>query len=331
MKSAEFIHSHSKDVSISTEGVIKSAELLQEAMKKGEFHISKWKSHNPLHPQEMNDETVDWIFLIDTLNFSFWSESNTLFTVKYKEERYTGYWSLCAAIRRAKENGTPITSPSYWANISLSQLEDIFRSETSEGISLIEERQQVLQETGQTLLSHFNGTFRECILKANKSAQNLLQIIVQHFPSYKDEAIFKGKKVCIYKRAQILIADLWACFEGKGWGEFTDIDSLTMFADYRVPQILVHLGILEYSPRLMDLLNKGTPLLPQDPLEVEIRGNSIWAVELLRREMEKKNEKGDKDHPINAITIDFYLWDTAKERSGDMSSIPIHRTRSLFY
>ena len=39
--------------------------------------------------------------------------------------------------------------------------------------------------------------------------------------------------VKFYKRAQILIADLWACFEGKGYGQFHDIDTLTMFADYR--------------------------------------------------------------------------------------------------
>lgn len=33
-----------------------------------------------------------------------------------------------------------------------------------------------------------------------------------------------------YKRAQILVADLWACFEGEGYGYFHDIDTVTMFA-----------------------------------------------------------------------------------------------------
>ena len=37
----------------------------------------------------------------------------------------------------------------------------------------------------------------------------------------------------ILKRAEILVADLWACFEGQGLGAFTDIDTITMFADYR--------------------------------------------------------------------------------------------------
>ena len=39
--------------------------------------------------------------------------------------------------------------------------------------------------------------------------------------------------VAFYKRAQILIADVWACCEGEGLGAFTDIDDITMFADYR--------------------------------------------------------------------------------------------------
>jgi hypothetical protein len=43
--------------------------------------------------------------------------------------------------------------------------------------------------------------------------------------------------VKLYKRAQILVADLWAAFRGQSYGTFADIDSITMFADYRVPQV----------------------------------------------------------------------------------------------
>lgn len=40
--------------------------------------------------------------------------------------------------------------------------------------------------------------------------------------------------VGIYKRAQILIGDIWGACEGQGLGEFNDIDTITMFADYRL-------------------------------------------------------------------------------------------------
>lgn len=40
--------------------------------------------------------------------------------------------------------------------------------------------------------------------------------------------------MALNKRAQILVADIWACFEGKGLGTFHDISTaITMFADYR--------------------------------------------------------------------------------------------------
>jgi hypothetical protein len=32
------------------------------------------------------------------------------------------------------------------------------------------------------------------------------------------------------KRAQIFVADLWAAFDGEGYGEFNDVDKITMFA-----------------------------------------------------------------------------------------------------
>ena len=39
--------------------------------------------------------------------------------------------------------------------------------------------------------------------------------------------------VSFLKRAQIFVADVWSRFGGTGYGEFNDIDTLTMFADYR--------------------------------------------------------------------------------------------------
>ena len=44
--------------------------------------------------------------------------------------------------------------------------------------------------------------------------------------------------VALYKRAQILIADLWLCFDGEGLGQFDDIDTVTMFADYRYESVM---------------------------------------------------------------------------------------------
>ena len=65
---------------------------------------------------------------------------------------------------------------------------------------------------------------------------------------FEIDARYKGRLVHFYKRAQILVADLWAAFGCQTavnghFASFADVGRLTMFADYRVPQILRHVGV----------------------------------------------------------------------------------------
>ena len=55
------------------------------------------------------------------------------------------------------------------------------------------------------------------------------------------------------------MADLWTAFKGKDLGSFYDIDQLAMFPDYRVPQVLLHFGVLKYTDYLKELLESGKP------------------------------------------------------------------------
>lgn len=80
---------------------------------------------------------------------------------------------------------------------------------------MLESRWKILQESGKILNDKFNGSFLSCIKQSQQSAQKLLELITNNFPSFRDEAFFEGKKVSFYKRAQILIADIWGLFKGK--------------------------------------------------------------------------------------------------------------------
>src|ERR1700721_289035 len=112
--------------------------------------------------------------------------------------------------------------------------------------------------------------------EADHSPVRLIHILVKNIPCFNDVAKLDNKPLQFYKRAQILVADLWACFGNSSYGNFRDIDKISMFADYRVPQILHSLGCLRYSPSLITKLSKGVPLRPGSRLEIEIRGVSIW-------------------------------------------------------
>ncbi|EDW04365.1 GH22266, partial [Drosophila grimshawi] len=121
---------------------------------------------------------------------------------------------------------------------------------------------------------------------------------------------------------------------GEGLGHFNDIEKVTMFADYRVPQVLVHFGSLEYSSELMELLKQDTILQNGDAREVEIRGASIYIIEQVKdRVLEILKQK----HPdvdarnVNSILIDQYLWDYRREHATELEYIPFHKVLSIYY
>jgi hypothetical protein len=56
--------------------------------------------------------------------------------------------------------------------------------------------------------------------------------------------------------------------------------SITMFADYRVPQVLYHFGILNYDDVLIQHLRALKPMKKNSEMEIAIRGLSIYACEV---------------------------------------------------
>jgi hypothetical protein len=127
-------------------------------------------------------------------------------------------------------------------------------------------------------------------------------------------------------------------------------DYLLIFSkDYRIPQMLHTVGVMWYCPPLENKLRRLDIIESGHPWEMQIRGPSIhplpppsplsrgadfhpgcsiWAVELLRREIIKLKPEAK----INAILIDFFLYDLAKEKERDEADvIPHHRTRSIWY
>ncbi len=155
-----------------------------------------------------------------------------------------------------------------------------------------------------------------------------MNIIVDNFPCFDDRHPFEDTVIRLHKRAQILVADLWACFEGESYGFFHDISQITMFPDYRIPQMLNSLGCLQYSPPLEYHIRHQRPIPSGHSWEMQLRGCSIWCVELIRREILRRHPETQ----VNAILIDFLLYDTIKEMEAKGNEcVPHHRTRSIWY
>ncbi|GAB0097954.1 Queuosine salvage protein [Sergentomyia squamirostris] len=327
----EFIVKHAKHLKVNDAGIDKLTRTVIEGLRTGEISVDNFSQHE-FHPKPDDAKCLDWLFLIDTLNFCFWTPGSA---TKWRVDGETGYFALCAAINRAKEAGVDITNPKYYSTLNVADLENLLRADDGETKApLLPERVQCLQEVGGKLLEKFGGSFVNCVKESGRSAQRLLSLIVEEFPCFRDEAEFEGERVAIYKRAQILIGDIWACFRGKGLGEFTDIETLTMFADYRVPQVLVHFGALEYTDELMGRLKADEILANGSGQEVEIRGASIYIVEELKDRIlaeikEQKLEIPEKS--VNSVLLDHFLWDYRRKHAAELEYIPFHKTLSVYY
>lgn len=357
LESAEFVLKNAKSVTVNPGAVGNLAYKIYESLKDKNCNYFNWKGSSPLNPKKMNEFSINWIFFCDTMNFSFWSDNELMppdmvskvkstslerYTVVYKNIPYHGYWALCAAINRALDEGFPITESHYYAHITESELKHILRSDSSVQIPLLDLRLKILQETGKILNEEFQGNFFNCIKMANGSARSLLKIITDYFPSYRDETIFLKRKITFYKRAQILIADIWGCFEGKNAGYFCDIDLITMFADYRVPQVLKFYNIIDYAEDLKAFLKRNALLSSGARFENEIRAGSIVGCRMLTNAIQKLIDAEEIDvvdgvcleKPIiNDILVDFYLWNFRVDNADEIAatSLPFHKIRCMFY
>ena len=283
------------------------------------------------------ERTVNWLLLLDTLNFCFWAERDReRWSIEYKGERLNGYWAEAAALTRAVEEGYALWDAHYLSEISSTDLAAIFRAApsikgtdrinaapTPVRIPLFEQRLANAREVGRVLLERFDGQFAHVIEEARGSAVRLALLLVEHFPSFRDVASYRGQEVRFFKRAQICVADLYSAFGGKRWGAFTDMGQLTIFADYKLPQLLRHSGVLEYHPRLAERIDRLELLEMGSEEEVQIRAATIWACELLRQTM---NAAGYE--PMTAAAIDQRLWLLSQDT---VNMRPYHRTYTMYY
>lgn len=276
----------------------------------------------PYHFFDSTAATAEWLFLLDTVNHCFWPDAGSPpWTVHYKDEALSGYWALAASLKRAMEEGFPIHRATTLAHLDSKVLAHIFRGRGN--IPLFEERLRNLRQAGQVLLDRFQGSFIHVLEEAGASATELTHLLAKEFPSFNDIATYGGNKVYFYKRAQLLVHDLLCTFSGQSWGKFIDLERLTAFADYKLPQVLRHLGILHYKPELADLIQNLVHIPAGSPEEVEIRAATICAVELLRQKLLKEGSR------VNSPQLDNWLWYLGQEDA--YRALPYHRTRTIFY
>jgi hypothetical protein len=279
---------------------------------------------HPCHYFDGAKETLRWIFVLDILNHCFWpDEGEPTWTVRYDGQDYSGYWGLAASLKRALENGFPVTDPAYLAELAERDLREIFRGTDEAEIPLLKERLSNLREAGQVILSRWQGDLVHLLEETRGSAVGTVQQVVASFGSFQDEAHCRGRVVYLWKRAQLFVADVHAAFSGEGWGRFDDIGELTAFADYKLPQVLRELGLISYHPDLANQVDQMVNLSAGAEEEIEIRAMTVWAVEAL------KGALGSLGKEVTSASVDQWLWQLGQLEP--FRKRPYHRCRTIYY
>lgn len=281
-----------------------------------------------------DERTAMWLLVLDALNFCFWGQGEdpqVRWRVRWKGELVDGYVALVAALTKAVDDGFPLHDANWLATVSRDDVALILApAEEHTGIPLFEDRVNNLRELGKGLLPFGKYPATSFIQSANGSALDLVKNVVELFPSFNDVTKWpyantglENDEVRLYKRAQILVGDLSGGLAGSPLGEFRDLDQLTAFADYKVPQILREMGVLVYNAALADTVDSRTRIAPGSRMEVEIRAGTIVACDRLASVLRERGRE------ITAAELDWHLWSLSQ--SLGVQSRPYHLTETIFY
>lgn len=293
----------------------KVTDMAKEFM---ESPVPSWD--NDLQLLGTPEETVQYYFFLDSINFCFWApKGKTRWEYQVNGEWTGGYYAFSRAIKDAFLRDRRFFNANYLGQISEEDFKSIFASGRNE-LLLVDERLQIIRENFKILKERFDGQALRILKEAGMDADKIVDTLLENFPRFNDSVDWNDHRVFLLKRVQIFVSDL--SFTGLPELGIKNLEHLTVFADYKLPQILESFGVLKYSPELdADVVNEM--LIPAgSQKEVEIRASSIAAIEQIRDEMERLRRS------ISTNELDWILWVKAKATTF---SKPHHKTLTTFY
>lgn len=287
-------------------------DILIEELKM--YHNEHYLLSNPFDILDLNiEDLVNFLLLYDAVDFSFWG--NPKWSVEYNGKLIDGGFALlCVLLRFFKEN-----KESIFDKIYLMEEPDFKSVFTGVGeLPLLNERINILKNISKIVIEKMNKNFYLAI-QDKTTDYELFQFIIEAFPSFQDERDFKGKTIYFYKLAQLLTSDI---LHMRAYYESIPVSytSLIGCSDYKIPQVLRNLGILEYSNALASIVDAKKELDENSEYEVEIRANTLAVINYIYEVLDKK---------IARIDINDFIWLKGKVKSE--SDKPYHLTRTMSY
>lgn len=262
--------------------------------------------------QVPDERAVSWLVAYNAVNYSYWPDAGPRWHVVLDGvEVGRDDEALAVMATFARE---PVEDPDWLDAMDSTRLARILSPAPGAGaLPMLDVRAAALVELGHAIRTY--GRPERWVEDAGGSAVAFARLLAERLPSWGDRRVFRGRTIRFLKRAQLCAAMVHGRLRGA---PFRDVQRLTAFADYRLPQILRGLGVLRLADALAADIAAGRPLLMGSEAEVALRAASVDGAERLAAR-----------HGLPALVIDHFLWRTAVERQDALP--PHHRTRCTDY
>jgi hypothetical protein len=263
-------------------------------------------------------ETVAFLLTLDTVNFG-----SGYFPHLCKRPGMSGYFTVASALKERWEREGPLTGTEL-RGLGAADCVVLFGQEANvrPAQELMALFAHALNDLGLWLGRRYDDDPLGPVDDAGHSAARLVEL-VSEMPFFRDVSTYRGYEVPLYKRAQLLSADLAIAFDGQGPGSFHDLDRLTIFADNLVPHVLRVDRLLVYDDELLARIERGELIPAGSPEEIEIRAVAVHVVERIVGELSASGIS------VTARDLDYLLWN--RGQGAAYKALPRHRTRTVFY
>ncbi|MCM1052545.1 MAG: queuosine salvage family protein [Ruminococcus sp.] len=303
--SCEYVSANSKHVSINVE---KIKELVKNI---DDIKMEHWLSSSPFGLLDLPVETIiNFLLVYEAIDFSFWG--NPKWTIGANNKQLDGSIALLFALL----NYVKINKTFDFQTISEDEFASILKGNIK--IPLFQERLNIIKEVSRTVNEKMNSNFYKYIKEITTDIE-LFNLIIRYFPNFKDERLYNGEPIYFYKLAQLLTSDILHIREIKEQIR-VDYSHLIGCADYKIPQVLRSLGILNYDEELAQLVDSQIELPVNSEYEIEIRANMITVINIINRLLKNR---------FNRIDINDFLFMKKSDKSLVLK--PYHLTRNTNY
>jgi hypothetical protein len=286
-------------------------DKLDEFIKKIDCgNLKNWLTYNPYNLLDLDIELiVNFLLFFESIDYSFWGQPK--WSIETDEGLKDGsdalLYTMLKYVRKTKNTD--------FSCISLDEFKEILYGNIE--IPLLNERYKTIIEISNVVNKKMDGNFYRFI-KSVTSDVELFNIIINSFESFKDERKYNGKTIYFYKLAQLLTSDILHIREELEKIK-VDYSHLIGCADYKIPQTLRALGLIEYNDELSSIIDSKREIQISSKYEVEIRASQIVVINYIK---EKLNN-------VNSIDINDFLFIYSK-KVKDVAK-PYHLCRNKNY